>query len=141
MGAGRLVLGAAWAHRPTELRADDAGGDGGVEGFGAAEAGDGDAAREPRGDCGRGAAAFAADDDDGVAERGERMHAVAHEIAAEHGRSGGGERGGEIGGVRGHAGKGAHAGIDDFLMKEIGAVGREHDAVEGEPVGDAEGSV
>ena len=36
------------------------------------------------------------------------------------------------------AGEGTHAGVDDFLVKQIGAVRREDDAVEGEPVGEAE---
>jgi len=49
-----------------------------------------------------------------------------------------GEDGIEIGSVRGDAGEGAHAGVDVLFGKQIGAIRREHHAVEGEPVGDAE---
>ena len=68
------------------------------------------------------------------------MDIVAGKIAAEDGRAGRDRRegGGEVGGVRDDAGEGAHAGVDDFLGKEIGAVGGKEDAVEGEPIGEAE---
>ena len=91
-----------------------------------------------RGDGGRQAAAFTADHDDGVVEWWECVDIFAGEVAAENGGGGGGEGGGEVGGVRAHASEGAHAGVNDFLMKQIGAVGREDDAVEGKPVGNAE---
>ena len=123
-----------------EVVADDGGGGGGVERFGGAVARDGNPARDARGDSGGEATTFAADHDHSVAQRRERVHIVAGEIAAEDGRAGseGSEGGGEIGGVRADAGEGAHAGVDDFLGKEIGASRREDDAVEGEPVGEAE---
>lgn len=66
------------------------------------------------------------------------MDVVADEIAAEDGNGGGGEGGGEVCGVNADAGEGAHAGVDDLLVEEVRGVGREQDAVEGEPVGEAE---
>jgi len=68
------------------------------------------------------------------------MDIVAGQIAAEDGRGGRDRRegGGEVGGVRDDAGERAHAGVDNFLGKEIGAIGGEEDAVEGEPIGEAQ---
>jgi len=63
---------------------------------------------------------------------------VAGEIAPEDRGGGGGERGREVGGVNADAGEGTHAGVDGFLVEEVGGVGREENAIEGEPVGEAE---
>jgi len=139
--AGEAGSGGEWRRagvEATEVVADDGGGDGGVEGFGGAVSRDGDEAGDAGFHGGGEAAAFAADDDDGVGMRGERVDVVADEVAAEDGRAGVSEGGGEIGGVDADAGEGAHAGVDDFLVEEVGGVGGEEDAIEAEPVGEAE---
>ena len=50
------------------------------------------------------------------------MNLLASEIAPEHRCAHTGQRGGEVGGVCAYPGEGAHAGVDDFLAEEIGAV-------------------
>ena len=49
-----------------------------------------------------------------------------------------GERGVEVGDDRAHARKGSHARLDHLLRVQVGASGREQDAVEAEPVRDPE---
>src|SRR4051812_44932036 len=58
-------------------------GDGGVERFGMAEAGNRDAPGYARGHRGREAVAFVADYDHGITEGSDRMNIVTREIAAE----------------------------------------------------------
>ncbi len=66
------------------------------------------------------------------------MHVVAREVAAEHGRRASGQRLRQRRGVRDDAHKRSHRGIDHLLREQVRAIRRQHDAVEREPIRDAQ---